>query len=107
VFAVGGNLGFAIGPALVAPLAAAFGLAAASAAALVPLAAAGALVLRRRRAGVWILLSPIVVVSVAALLTYGNQRFREPAELSLVVLAAVALDALWRGRVGRARAMEA
>jgi FSR family fosmidomycin resistance protein-like MFS transporter len=40
VFAVGGNLGFAIGPALVAPLAAAFGLAAAGAAALVPLAAA-------------------------------------------------------------------
>jgi hypothetical protein len=65
---------------------------------LVPLAAAGALVLRRRGVGVWILLTPFVVVSLTALLTYGNQRFREMAELSLVVLAAVALDALWRRR---------
>jgi MFS transporter, FSR family, fosmidomycin resistance protein len=51
VFAVGGNLGFAIGPALVAPLAAAFGLQAAGAAALVPLACALLLVGVRRRAG--------------------------------------------------------
>ena len=51
VFAVGGNLGFALGPALVVPLAAAFGIEAAGAVALVPLAAA-ALVAgasRRRR----------------------------------------------------------
>jgi hypothetical protein len=66
--------------------------------ALVPLAVAGTLVLRRRRVPVWILLTPFIVVSFTALLTYGNQRFREPAELSLVVLAAVAIDALMRGR---------
>ena len=36
VFAVGGNLGFALGPALVVPLAAAFGIEAAGAVALVP-----------------------------------------------------------------------
>jgi hypothetical protein len=63
---------------------------------LVPLAVSGALVLRRRAVGVWILAMPFFVVSVTALLTYGNQRFREPADLALVVLAAVALDELWR-----------
>ena len=46
----------------------------------------------------WILLVPFIVVSVTALRTYGNLRFREPAEISTVVLAAVALDALWRRR---------
>ena len=40
VFAVGGNIGFALGPALAVPLGAAFGLRAAGAVALVPLAAA-------------------------------------------------------------------
>jgi 4-amino-4-deoxy-L-arabinose transferase-like glycosyltransferase len=66
---------------------------------LVPLAAFGAVILRRRGLGVWILLTPFVVVSLTALGTYGNPRFREPAELSLVVLAAVALDQLWRRRL--------
>jgi 4-amino-4-deoxy-L-arabinose transferase-like glycosyltransferase len=65
---------------------------------LLPFAVAGALVLRRRRVPVWIMLTPFVVVSATALLTYGNLRFREPAEVALVVLAAVALDALWRRR---------
>jgi 4-amino-4-deoxy-L-arabinose transferase-like glycosyltransferase len=68
---------------------------------LVPLAVAGTLVLRRRGVPVWILLAPCVVVSMTALVSYGNMRFRQPAELSLVVLAAVALDGLrWR-RPGR------
>ena len=65
---------------------------------LIPFAVAGALVLRRRRVGLWLLLVPIVLVTATALLTYGNVRFREPAELSLVVLAAVQLDALRRRR---------
>jgi 4-amino-4-deoxy-L-arabinose transferase-like glycosyltransferase len=72
---------------------------------LVPLAVAGAVLLRRRRtSGLWILLAPIVLVSVTALVTYGNQRFRAPAEITLVVLAAVALDALLRSRDPAARA---
>ncbi len=65
---------------------------------LVPLAVAGGLALRRRGVGIWILIAPLVVVSVTALVTYGNVRFREPAELSVVVLAAVGIDALWRRR---------
>jgi len=65
---------------------------------LAPLAVAGALVLRRRRVAIWILIVPLVAVCVTALVTYGNQRFREPADLVLVVFAAVALDAFWRRR---------
>ena len=41
---------------------------------------------------------PVIIVAVTALTTYGNLRFREPAEIALVVLAAVALDAVWRRR---------
>ena len=59
----------------------------------------GALILRRRHVGIWILLAPFVVVSITALVTYGNQRFREPADIALVILAAVALDTLTRRRV--------
>jgi 4-amino-4-deoxy-L-arabinose transferase-like glycosyltransferase len=65
---------------------------------LVALALAGALILRHRRRELWILAVPVVLVCVTALLTYGNQRFRAPAELTLVVLAAVAIDAVWRAR---------
>ena len=65
---------------------------------LLPFAVAGVVLLRRRSDPVWILLMPFVAVSVTALATYGNMRFRESAELSLVVLAAVALDSLWRSR---------
>jgi 4-amino-4-deoxy-L-arabinose transferase-like glycosyltransferase len=69
---------------------------------LLPFAVYGAYLLRRRGPGAWILLMPFVVVTLTALSTYGNVRFREPAEVSLVVLAAVALDALWLRRRVRA-----
>jgi 4-amino-4-deoxy-L-arabinose transferase-like glycosyltransferase len=65
---------------------------------LVPFAAFGAIVLRRRGVVTWILLAPFIIVAVTALATYGNLRFREPAELCTVVLAAVALDELLRRR---------
>ncbi len=61
---------------------------------LVPLALAGAIYLRRRGVVTWILVTPFIIVTVTALTTYGNLRFREPAELAVVVLAAVALDRL-------------
>jgi 4-amino-4-deoxy-L-arabinose transferase-like glycosyltransferase len=63
---------------------------------LVPLAAYGLLVLRRRGVPAWIVAAPLLTVTVTTLLAYGNPRFRHPAELVLVVLAAVALDAVWR-----------
>lgn len=66
---------------------------------LVPLAAAGATILRRRRTALWPLTSQLVIVTVTAAAIYGLVRFRVPAEVTVIVLAAVALDA-WtqRGR---------
>ena len=61
-------------------------------------AAAGFVVLHRRRTTWWPFLVPIIVVTVASAATYGQTRFRVPAEPSLVVLAAVAIDAFLRSR---------
>jgi hypothetical protein len=65
---------------------------------LAPLAIAGAWLLHRRRQPLVILLMPVAMVTLTALLTYGSTRFRFAAEPSIVVLAAVALDALVRRR---------
>jgi 4-amino-4-deoxy-L-arabinose transferase-like glycosyltransferase len=65
---------------------------------LVPLAIYGFLLLRRRGVGVWIVVTPVITVTLTTLLSYGSLRFRHSAELPLVVLAAVALDR-FAGRV--------
>jgi 4-amino-4-deoxy-L-arabinose transferase-like glycosyltransferase len=70
---------------------------------LVPLAVYGFLVLRRRRVPVWILTAPFITVTLTTLVAYGSVRFRHSAELSLVVLAAVALDRLWAAGERRRR----
>ena len=72
---------------------------------LLPLAGWGALALRRRGVGaaLWIVLTPVVSVTVTTLLSYGTLRFRHSVELVLVVLAAVGIDALWRRRAARGR----
>ena len=62
---------------------------------LLALAVVG-LVIARRRA--WILLVPVALVTLSSLLGYGLPRFRHAAEPSLVVLAAIALVAVRRGR---------
>lgn len=67
---------------------------------LVALAAAGVVVLRRRRVALLPLLVPIVVVTLDAAAFYGLVRFRVPAEVSIVVLAAIGLDALATRRQG-------
>jgi 4-amino-4-deoxy-L-arabinose transferase-like glycosyltransferase len=61
---------------------------------LVALAIGGVVVLRRRRVRQWPLLMPPIVVTLGTLVSYGQTRFRVPAEPSIVVLAAVALGAL-------------
>jgi len=62
--------------------------------ALVLLAAYGVVVLRRR-GGPWaVLLAPFALVVFVTLISYGFTRLRVAAEPALVVLAAVALDAL-------------
>jgi 4-amino-4-deoxy-L-arabinose transferase-like glycosyltransferase len=61
--------------------------------ALLPLAVAGALLLRGRRRGLWVLLAPVLMVTLVGATTYGTTRFRMAAEPSIVLLAAVALEA--------------
>ncbi len=58
----------------------------------------GFLLLRRRRGITWPLSSAFVLVSVISAIGYGFLRFREPADIALVVLAAVGLDELARRR---------
>jgi hypothetical protein len=58
---------------------------------LVPFGVAGAVLLRQRGRALWPLLAPALVVTAISALFYGLLRFRVPAEVSLVVLAAVAV----------------
>jgi 4-amino-4-deoxy-L-arabinose transferase-like glycosyltransferase len=67
--------------------------------ALVPLAALGALRLRRAGQPLWPLVAPLVIVTFNAAAFYGLTRFRVPAEVPLVVLAAVAIA--WLRSAGR------
>jgi hypothetical protein len=67
------------------------------------LAAAGAWALRRRRAELWVLIAPMVLVTLISAATYGSLRLRYLAEPSLVLLAAVGASTLWtRGLARRA-----
>ena len=66
---------------------------------LAPLAIGGLVLLRLRRVPIGPLVAPLVVVTLATVATYGNQRFRIAAEPVLVVGAATALVAA----VGSAR----
>lgn len=64
---------------------------------LAPAAVAGALLLwRARRRMLSLLVAPIVIATLTAAVFLGHPRYRVPAEVSIVVLAAVAIDALWR-----------
>ncbi len=63
---------------------------------LLLLAAAGLLILRRRGEPLAPLLAPILVTILVLALYSGITRYRHGAELSMVVLAAVALDELLR-----------
>ncbi len=65
---------------------------------LLALALAGVVLLRRRAVTIWPLVVPPVIVTVGALLSYGQTRFRVPAEPVIVVLAACALAILVRRR---------
>jgi 4-amino-4-deoxy-L-arabinose transferase-like glycosyltransferase len=69
-------------------------------------AIAGAVRLRRHGEKLLILVMPLVVVTLTAAAIYGRDRFRVPAEISLVVLVAVAADGLvgwWRAHATTAR----
>ena len=59
------------------------------------LAVAGAYLLRARRAELLVLLTPVVLVTFASALGYGTPRFRQAAEVAIVILAGVALARLF------------
>jgi hypothetical protein len=61
---------------------------------LVIAAVEGWVVLRRRRRRTWPLLVPVLIVTIASAATYGQTRFRVPAEPTLLLLAAVAIAAV-------------
>ncbi|HEX8743144.1 MAG TPA: glycosyltransferase family 39 protein [Thermoleophilaceae bacterium] len=60
---------------------------------LVP-AVGGALALRRRGERLRVLLAPVALAIAVAALGYGTTRFRVPADVAIVILAAVAIGAL-------------
>ncbi len=62
--------------------------------ALMLLAPLGILVLRRREQPAFILIAPVLLVLLVTATSYGILRFRAPADVALVVLGALALDAL-------------
>jgi 4-amino-4-deoxy-L-arabinose transferase-like glycosyltransferase len=64
---------------------------------LAALAIGGAFVLHRRRVRIWPLAAPPIIVTLGTVLSYGQTRFRVPAEPVIVVLAACAV-ALLTGR---------
>jgi hypothetical protein len=69
---------------------------------LVPFFVAGAVLLwRRRRDYALILLAPALLVTASSAIGYGNPRFRHAFEISIVVLAALAANALVERRSRR------
>jgi hypothetical protein len=61
--------------------------------ALALLSIAGGIILRRRRMPVFPLLAFPALVLLTTVITFGQVRYRATAEVSLVILAAVAIDA--------------
>jgi 4-amino-4-deoxy-L-arabinose transferase-like glycosyltransferase len=64
--------------------------------ALLPLAFAGAVVLRARRRPILPFVAIAVTVTLTAAVFYGAVRFRAPADVALIILAAVTIDAAAR-----------
>jgi 4-amino-4-deoxy-L-arabinose transferase-like glycosyltransferase len=70
---------------------------------LMAFAAVGLVVLRRRRITILPLVSVAVIATLAAAITFGVTRYRAPAEVAIVVAAAVGIDAAWRRYHRRSR----
>ena len=72
---------------------------------MLPFAVAGAVLLRRRPFLLYVLLTPAIAATISSIAGYGLPRFRHAAELTLVVLVALALDrgvaAVRDGRLNR------
>lgn len=72
---------------------------------LAVLAIVGLVMLRRRKIIIYPLLALAVIATISAMLAFGNTRYRVPAEITIVIGAAVPIAALWdRWRPPRAAA---
>ena len=71
---------------------------------LVPVAVVGGLALRHSRGTLVLLLAPVALVLLTSLAAYGVLRFRAPADLTLIALAAVGADRLLSRASRRLRA---
>lgn len=69
--------------------------------ALIPFGAYGAVLLHRRGVTLIPALSTVVVVALAAAISFGITRYRVPVDVALVVLAGVGVDGLLRRRSAR------
>jgi 4-amino-4-deoxy-L-arabinose transferase-like glycosyltransferase len=67
---------------------------------LAALAIAGGWLVRGARRDLLVLLAPLALVFALSLIGYGIPRFRAPAEVTIVVLAAVAIERLAERRQG-------
>jgi 4-amino-4-deoxy-L-arabinose transferase-like glycosyltransferase len=75
---------------------------------LLPFAIAGGVLIRRRRGDLLILLTPVALVTFQSVVGYGIPRFRHAAEITIVVLAGLAVTRLldWRRRRAQVRALQ-
>lgn len=64
----------------------------------IPVALIGLVLLRRRRRPILPLVAQFAMVAITAVLAYGTVRFRMPADVALVVLVGVTLDAAFGSR---------
>ena len=60
---------------------------------LAPLAIVGGIVLFRRRVTIAPFVALPIIATFAGVIAFGNTRYRSPAEIAIVGLSAVALDA--------------
>jgi hypothetical protein len=65
---------------------------------MLPFAILGLVVMRRRRVPIFPMIAIAVSVTITVALSFGITRYRAPVDAVLPVLAAVAIDALWRRR---------
>jgi hypothetical protein len=63
---------------------------------LLPFSILGLVVMRRRRVPIFPMIAIAVSVTITVALSFGITRYRAPVDAVLPVLAAVAIDALWR-----------
>jgi hypothetical protein len=68
---------------------------------IAPLAIYGSVLLRKSGGFQWPLVAPVVIVLLVVTVAFGDPRYHAPADLGLVVLAAVALGRLTRWPMAR------